>query len=237
MKEEEQNPNNETLIAEIKEEIGRERLERLWSKFRIPLYCAIAFIIIGFTSHEIWEYYTEKERRESGDILYSVLSDVEAEGNIEKLNKVNVNTGTGQLAELTQAKLLAEKGDIDGAVTKYEAIYSNKSNDIAIIDIARLNSINLLMNININDPKIAQALSSYSFNGPFGANLKELSAIDALNNNKSKEAVMILKSLVNDPETPTSVNLRAQSQLAKLGVNLDEEANQEKLEPASEANE
>ena len=230
-------PNNETLIAEIKEEIGRERLENFFKKFKKPLIGLIAFIIIGFSGYEIFKHQAERARQEVGNVLYSALSTEGKEEAIEKLKEVGSVAGAAQLAQLTKAKLMAEKGDIDQAVQAYEDIYSNKSNNAAVIDLARINAANLLMNLSPKALEIDEALES-DFDGPFGHNLKELSALNFLNNGKNEEAVTLLKELTSDPNTPTSINLRAKNQLSGLGVDLDEEVTaevetEEILEPAS----
>lgn len=225
--------NNETLIAEIREEIGRERLENFFKKFKGLIIGLIAFIIIGFSSYEIYKYYSEKSRQDSGDALLAVVSDLNSESNIAKLEAIDANNGAGQLAQITQAKIYAGKGDVDKAISTYENIYNNARNEPAIIDLAKINSINLLMNIDENHPKLNGIFSKENFSGPFKFSLQELAAIHAVNNDNKEKAIELLQQLTSDAQTPTSINLRAQNLLTGLGVKnkviieIEEEVNEE----------
>lgn len=125
--------SEETIFSEVDEELRSERMRNLWRRFGPWVIGAAVAVVVLVAANEGWRWYQTSNASRSSDLFYAATDLAEA-GDIEGAKAallVVVAEGSGQyplLAQFRQAALLAEDGDIDGAVLAYDALSTSLSN-------------------------------------------------------------------------------------------------------------
>lgn len=120
------------LMQEIKEELGQERLLKLWKNYGKLIIATIVLFICGVAGKTYWQYHTSYAYQSEGDNLYQAIG-LDAIGRSEEAYAqyhTLFEQGHSQysaIAGLKLAKHYLDEGKEEEAFQLYQALYENKS--------------------------------------------------------------------------------------------------------------
>jgi hypothetical protein len=141
--------SNENIFREIDEELRSDRMRAMWRRFAPFVIGGAIAIVVLVAANEGWSWYTKSQSSQASQELYAALDTAErgdltaAQAQLEQL-AANGSGGYPVLAEFRQAALLAEQGDVAGAVAAYDALSTSQSNT-RLRELALLLAGNLLV--------------------------------------------------------------------------------------------
>jgi hypothetical protein len=208
------------LFREIDEELRRDNLLKLWSRYgRYVLGLAIAVLIVA-GGIMAWRDHQLTERRAQSTRYAAALS-LAREGKDAEAAKVfaaiaQEGGGYADLASFEAADLLAKSGDRKGAAAAYERIAAASGLDPAFRDLAVLLSI--MHGLPEADPQatIDRLAPMTAPRNPWRATALELTAAARLKSGDKSGALALFKTLADDPSVPQGLRTRAAEMAAAL---------------------
>ncbi len=210
----------EGLMSEIETDLRTDEFKKIWNKYGTVFVALGAMLILGVTGFQLYRQYDDKQL---GDVArrYELAIAAQQEGKtddaIAQFGALTIEgrKGYGTLARLSQAALLLEKKDFDGAIANYKAVAADPEADPIFRDLATL--LRVLHGLDREDPKLLEAALTPLTNPSNAFNLSalELSALLAAKQGDTARAVKTLAQISADPGTPASMRDRADD-LTKL---------------------
>ena len=208
------------IFREIDEELRRENLLKLWSRYGKYVIVAAVLIVVIAGAIVGWREHQASERRaQSG--RYSAALALVREGKNADARKLFASLaeeggGYGLLASFQEAELLAKNGDRKGAVAAYDKLAGSSGIDREFRDLAVLLSV--MHGLPDSDPKIAlERLQRLTDDGnPWRASALELTAGAKLKMGDRDGALDIYKKLADDQTAPQRLRARAAEMAAAL---------------------
>jgi hypothetical protein len=205
------------LFSEVDEELRREQLHRLWSRYSIFIVAAAILIVAAVGGWRGYQYFEAKKAAEAGsafEAAAALTNPAEAEAAFKKI-AIEGTSGYRGLARL-RAAAEAAKQDPQKGVKSYDAIASDSGLDATVQEIARLRAAGLLIDTAPYD-EINQRLGAYSGGThTFRHSARELLALSAWRANNVDAARQWLDMIGTDPESPASLRTRAEALQALL---------------------
>ena len=208
------------IFREIDEELRRENLLKLWSRYGkyVILVAVLAVIIAGAIT--AWRSHQASERRAQSGRYSAALALVRDGKNADAARLfaalAQEGGGYGLLASFEEAELLAKDGDRKGAVAAYDRLAASSGLDREFRDLAVLLSV--MHGLPDDDPKVAvERLQRLTENGnPWRASALELTAAAKLKAGDRNGALDIYKTLADDLSAPQRLRARAAEMAAAL---------------------
>jgi hypothetical protein len=208
------------IFREIDEELRRENLLKLWSRYgkyvivAAVLALAIAGAVAAWRSHQASERRAQSGRYSAALALVREGKNADAARLFAGLSQES--GGYGLLASFEEAELLAKSGDRKGAVAAYDRLAASSGIDREFRDLAVLLSV--MHGLPDDDPKVAiERLQRLTENGnPWRASALELTAGAKLKASDRNGALDIYKTLADDPSAPQRLRARAAELAATL---------------------
>lgn len=202
------------IFREVDEEVRREQLQRLWSRYG-NLVIALAILIVagvgGWRGYQWWE---AKKAVEAGGQFEAAVglsqegkSD-EARAAFEKL----ASTGTAGyrwLARFRAAEALAAQ-DPQAAVKAYDGLASESHLGQTMQDLASVRSGLILVDTAPYDQLLARLEPLTSADRTFRHSARELLALAAWRAGNVAQVKHWIEMIMGDPETPAAVRSRAE---------------------------
>ena len=209
------------IFRAVDEDLRRDNLEKLWKKYgRVVIGVAVA-IVLAMAGFQGWRAYDLSQREDRSDRFADALALAAAGDSAGSLNALAELSDAGAggypgLAAFERARLLAESGDVDGAIAIWDRIAADGALGPGFQDVATLLSV--LHQIDQGDPEaLRQRLVPLAGpGGPFRASALELQALLALRENDTAAALDLYRQVVDDPEAPARLRARAAQVLAAL---------------------
>lgn len=212
------------IFQEVDEDLRKDRFEQIWKDYgRYAVAAAIA-IVIAVGGWKAWEFYTISERQKLSH-QYEVAARLLAEGKKSDASALFAGLAKksdgsyGLLAQLQRAAIIAEGGDISGAVSIYDQIAADSSNTQMVRDAAVLFSVTWRVDqpdANLGELKQRlQPLIDRKSQWRFSA--AELTGVIALREGDRAAARKVFQGLADDPDAPPSMRARATQILTVLG--------------------
>jgi hypothetical protein len=131
------------IFREIEEDLRAERMQQLWKRYGSWVIALAALIVIGAGVYSWWRDHQTKVRAAEGERYAAALQladqgDTAAAAAAMAAIAKDAGAGYATLADLTAAGLEGERGDIDGALARYDALAANSSVDKSFRDLATL---------------------------------------------------------------------------------------------------
>lgn len=216
------------IFDEVEEDLRAERARRLAQKYGWLFVLAVIAIIAGVAG---WQYYQRQQAQQDAAVAARYIAAMEA---IEQAPAVNPQARAAQLAplqdlsktapegyrtlaDLRAAGLMADAGNVQGAVNLYNQVAADQKADPLLRDLAVL--LAAMRDLDHGDPvNLAARLGPLSLPGNAWAPLaKEQLAILDLRQGKQDDAKAKLKALSSDITAPAGVRARANALLQGLG--------------------
>lgn len=208
------------IFREIDEELRRENLLKLWSRYGKYVIVGVVFVLLIAGGIAGWRSHEASERRAQSS-RYSAALALVREGKTADASRLfaalaQEGGGYGLLASFEEAELLARNGDRKGTVAAYDRLAASSGIDREFRDLAVLLSVT--HGLPDDDPKVAiERLQRLTENGnPWRASALELTAAAKLKAGDRNGALDIYKSLADDLSAPQRLRARAAEMAAAL---------------------
>jgi hypothetical protein len=208
------------IFREIDEELRRDNLLKLWSRYGRYVIAAVAVALAIAGAVVAWRNHLQSEREAQSLTYASAFSLVGAGKNADaaKLFAEIAKEGGGYavLAPFEEAAVRAKSGDEKGAIAVYERLAHKADVDPVFRDLATLLAV--MHQLSGKDPKalIARLEPLTASGNPWRPSALELTAIADIDAGDKARALAIYKELAQDPTTPGSLRARAGEMAAIL---------------------
>lgn len=208
------------IFREIDEELRRDNLLKLWSRYGryVVAVAAVALIIAGGVV--AWQAHQLSERRAQSARYAGALALARAGKTADAATVfasiAREGGGYAILASFEDAALLATTGNRKGAVAIYDSIADASGVDPAFRDLALVLSV--MQSTPEADPKatISRLAPLTAPGNPWRPTAAELTAAAKLKLGEAKAALALYKSLADDLTAPRSLRARAAEMAAAL---------------------
>lgn len=211
----------DTFLAEVDEEVRRDRMMALWKRFQPLLIGGLVLLLVVVAGMQFWQNY-RAQQAEAASRAFSAAAALAAEGKpadaaqaFGALSKGG-HDGYRLLAAFQQAVQFARAGDKVGAVAAFDAISSNPAFEAEFRDLARYYAALHGMEI-LSQEDMDRRLGAIAPASPWAIQARELSAVAAMKNGNNAAARKMLTEIADDATAPPGVRGRAAELLAALG--------------------
>jgi hypothetical protein len=208
------------IFREVDEEVQREKVETLWSRYQTPVF-VIAGLIVAATG--AWNYYASEKLKaaEAANVRFMAAvaladsgKDAEAVAAFEALAK-DAPKGYAALARLRGAEELG-KTDKAKAIEALDALADDKSVDRLTQEVARLRGAVYAIDVGDREKMMLKLAPLITAAGPFRFSAQEWTALDALFDGDYDEAERVFNLLLNDRDAPQAMRQRASAYMGLL---------------------
>jgi len=208
------------IFREVDEEVQREKVETLWSRYQTPVF-VIAGLIVAATG--AWNYYVSEKTKaaEAANVRFMAavtLADAgksaEAIAAFDALAK-DAPKGYAGLARLRAAEELG-KTDKAKAIDALDAIGDDASVDHLTQEVARMRGAIYTMEAGDSEKSMLKLGPLMTSKGVFRFSAQEWTGLDALQNQDYDEAERVFNLLLNDRDAPQSMRQRASAYMGLL---------------------
>jgi hypothetical protein len=214
---------DESLIREVDEEVRQEEYKKLWDRYGTAFTALAVLIVLSVGGFEGWKYW-QRQQAEQASVVYLDAARKAAEDKFDDalaaLAAVKQD-GFGQLAKLTEAAVLAEKGDTAKALEIYKAFAAAPGSDPTLADLAAIRAGYLQVDTATPD-ELLTSLGKYDRDGNVWRHAaREIFGLSAYRIKDHAMADRYMNSLFADPETPDAMRQRAQAMIQLITPELD----------------
>lgn len=213
---------DESLIREVDEEVRQDEYKKLWDRHGNKFVALLLLIVLAVAGFEGWKYYQKTQSEQASVVYFGAVqkaNDGKYDDALGALAAVN-HPGYKQLASLREASVMAEKGDVPGAVARYDAIINDKNTDSVLADLARIRQGYLLVDTKTPDELLA-LLGKFDKDGqPWRHAAREIFALSAYRAKDFTMADRYFNQIYADPETPQDQKQRAQAMIQLIAPEL-----------------
>jgi hypothetical protein len=208
------------LFSEVDDELRREQLKKVWSRYSGLIIAAAVLIIIGVGGWRGYQYLQAQKAAKAGAAFEAAVTladqnkHAEAEAAFTKL----AETAPPGYRNLSQLRAAAEaaKGDPKQAVKLYDAIVADKGSSSVERDLARVRAAGLLLDTETYKDMLQRLEPATTPEAPFRHTARELLALSAWRANDTTAARKWLDMINEDGQTPSSLRSRAEALQALL---------------------
>jgi len=208
------------IFREIDEELRRENLLKLWSRYGKYLIAVAVLAVLIAGAVVAWREHQASERRAQAGRFASALA-LARDGKSADAAKLfamlgQEGGGYSLLASFESAELLAKAGDRQAAIAAYDRLAQSTGIDPEFHDLAVLLSV--MHAPPDGDPKAAiERLQPLTASGnPWRASALDLTAAAKLKSGDRGGALEIYKQLADDLSVPQGLRARAAEMAAAL---------------------
>ena len=209
------------VFKEVDEALREERFTKLWKRYGRSLIALAVAVVAAVAGLQGWRAYDLNRRSELSDRYAAALEQAVAGQTAPALNALAdiSNSGGGGypgLAAFERARMLAESGDLDGAVATWDRIAENTALGPGFRSVAVLLSV--MHRLDDGDPAaLRERLEPLAVEGqPFRASALEMLALLALRGGDRETARAHYTKIADDRAAPSGVRARAAQMLAAL---------------------
>lgn len=210
-----QRDETDSFIAEVSEELRRDRLNRAFRRYGPFFGALIAVIVLGAAGYEFWKSQTISARRDAGGLMArAAQSEDPAEAFGDAAGRLE--GGARVVAELAAATAHAQDGASAEAVPHYESIQSIEGVDPLYRQLAELREV--MARIGAEEPRtlLAELAPLSEAGAPFSPLALELEAGLRLELGEIAEARNALQAALADPRGSAGQRRRLQTLLDSL---------------------
>jgi hypothetical protein len=208
------------IFREIDEELRRDNLLKLWSRYGRYVMAAAGFVLLVAGGVAAWRNHQLSERRAEATRYAGALA-LAQDGKTADATKVLAaiardGGGYALLAAFEEAGLLAKSGNRKAAVARYDEIAAAPGIEPEFRGLAVLLSV--LQGMPDADPErtIARLAPLTRPDSPWRPTALELTALARLEAGDRKGALVLYKGLADDLTAPRSLRARAAEMAAAL---------------------
>ncbi|MFQ6017113.1 MAG: tetratricopeptide repeat protein [Kiloniellaceae bacterium] len=209
------------IFKEVEEELRRENVAKLWKKYGHYVIGVVVALVLGVAGVEGWQAYDLGRRSELSDKFAAALDLASGGHSAAALESLAGLAGPGDggyggLAAFEEARLLAESGDLEGAIAIWDRIAESSVLGPGFRGVAALLSV--IHQLDDGDPAALRArLEPLAAEGqPFRASAQELLALLALRRGDRQAARELYTAIADNRAAPSGIRTRATQILAAI---------------------
>jgi hypothetical protein len=197
----------------------------MWKRYGRIGAVAIGVALIALAAFLWWRAERSKAAEADGEQMSTVMADLQASRKPDAEIKIARLTADGTpgykaAAMLTQAALIAQKGDLKGAAAAYGAVGADDSLAQPYRDLAVIRQTALELDT-LPPAQVIERLKPLAVPGnPWFGTAGEMSAIAYIGTNKPGEAGRLLALIAADKTVPQSLRARAGRLAGSLGADI-----------------
>lgn len=206
------------IFREVDEEVRRERLERLWTRYRFVLIALATVIVVGVGGWRGYQWWQAKMAAEAGGQFEAALALAE-QGKHEEaqaaFGKIVAEGTSGYrvLARFRAAEELAQR-DPQGAVKEYDALVLDSGIGQTLQDLAAMRAGLILVDTAAYNDLRARLEPLAASDRAFRHSARELLALSAWRAGDQSAVRHWVDIIVTDAETPPAIRSRADMLMA-----------------------
>jgi len=208
-------PNtDEAFLREVDEELRRDQLASVWTRYGRWLIGAIVLALALFGGAIYWRYHQEQVAGDQGEKLQKVYDDLIAQNvaatkaPLAELAGSKV-AGYRAMARFTQADLLLQNKDIKGAAAKFAEIATDPSVGQPLRDLALIRQTNVEFDTLKPEVVVGRLRTLATQGSPWFGSAGELVGAAYIKMNKPDLAAALFRQMSNDETVPESIRHRA----------------------------
>ncbi|MBV9859770.1 MAG: tetratricopeptide repeat protein [Alphaproteobacteria bacterium] len=208
------------IFREIDEEIRRENLLQLWSRYGRYIIAAVVLALLAAGAVVAWRDHQRSERESQSTRFAGALALTQQDKDSDAAKAfaaiAQEGGGYGTLAAFEEADLLGKSGDAKAAVAAYDRLAGSGSLDPELRDLAVLLSV--MREPADTDPKttVDRLAPLTAAGNPWRPSALELTAAAKLKAGDRAAALDLYKSIADDVTTPQGLRARAAEMSAAL---------------------
>ncbi|WP_343892687.1 tetratricopeptide repeat protein [Sphingomonas oligophenolica] len=229
-------PNtDEAFLREVDEELRRDQLASIWTRYGRWLLAAIVLALAIFGGVLYWRYHQTEVAGEQGEKLQLVYDDLVAQNltaakaPLDALAASKI-AGYRAMARFTQADLLLQKNDLKGAAAKFSEIAGDASLGQPFRDLALIRQTSAEFDT-LKPQVVVDRLRPLAVQGGawFGS-AGELVGAAYLRMNKPDRAAGIFGQMARDETVPESIRQRVVKIAETLGAQAPDHPEEKKAQ-------
>lgn len=213
--------SNDSFLREIKQELEREKFERIWQRYGVLIIAGVVLILAAVGGVQWWRAHTLSVAQEAG-AQYEVALEQATSNKLDEASKdfekviETAPKGYATLAELQLAATHLEAGKEPEALATFEKVANDGAADSLLRDFARLQVAAIRLG-KADWTEMENRLTDLTGAGnAWRHSARELLGLAALGAGKTKEAREYFESVIADPEAPPSVQERARIRMESI---------------------
>lgn len=216
-------PTNEAFLREVDEELRRDELQSLWTRYGRWAVGALVLVLAAWGGWIFWENQRAKAAGAEGEELSLALDDLQA-GNTtaaeEKLKKLAASDHDGYRASalMAQAGITMEKGDLAGAAKQFGAVAADSGIAQPWRDLALVRQTAAEFDTAKPEDVVARLKPLAVKGNPWFGSAGEMVAMSYLKMGKPELAGKLFADIGKDESVPESIRSRAVQMAGSLGV-------------------
>lgn len=209
------------IFREVDEDVRRDRLLALWTRWRWPIIAA-AIALVGGTAAVIgWRNYVEASAADRG-ARFAAAMRLADDGEFERSARAfaafaeEESGAYAALARLRQAAMLAQAGDRSGAVAAYNALIESGA-DPVFVELAQVLASQRLIDRGETRGAETRLQPIADGAGPWRYLAREAIGFAALHDGRLTEARGAFEALRDEEGAPEGARARAERMIEALG--------------------
>lgn len=208
------------IFREVEEALKEDRAKALWKKYGNWLLTAAVVIVLAVGGFVWWQSYSRGQVAQQGADLVAALSlaQQDEQAGIDALASFGQESSgdISAIARLNEAAVLANTGDVEGAIAIFRTVASDQGVSAVWRDLASL--LAAQHSIDTAPPaEVVDELAPLTAEGSaWRHSARELTALLAMRQGDNAEALRIYQALRDDETAPQGLRDRASSMAALL---------------------
>lgn len=209
------------IFREVDEDVRRDRLLALWTRWRWPVI-AVAVALVGGTAAVVgWRHYVEAAAADRG-ARFAAAMRLADDGEFERSARAfaafaeEESGAYAALARLRQAAMLAQAGDRNGAVAAYNALIESGA-DPVFVELAQVLASQRLIDRGETRGAETRLRPIADGAGPWRYLAREAIGFAALHDGRLTEARSVFEALHDEEGAPEGARVRAERMIEALG--------------------
>jgi hypothetical protein len=213
---------DESIFREVDDEVRTEEYKKIWDRYGKYVSGLAVLLVAGVAAWQGYKYTQVKAAEDAGTIYFDAVkkaADGKSDDALAAFKAVQ-HDGYGQLAQFQEAKILADKGEVEKAVAAFDAFAADAKNDPAIADLARIRAGYLLVDSKTPDELLLR-LGKFDKDGAvWRSEAREIFGLSAWRVKDYAMADRFMRAIYDDVKAPAAMRQRAQIMVQLIAPNL-----------------
>ena len=209
--------NPDSFIGEVKEEVRRDRLYRLFRRYGWLGILAV-LVLVGGTAYREWSTANQRLEAEAvGDSILAASSEESPAERIARLDKIEIdNLDARAIRDFIVAAAMLDDGMQDNSLERLDLVSNNKDVSIVYRDLALLKSIAIRQDTDPPEDVVKELDGMIERDSEFRLLAMEMKAHNLERMGEVAEAISILRILRSESGVPREMSNRVAGFLAEL---------------------
>ncbi|PSJ62582.1 tetratricopeptide repeat protein [Kumtagia ephedrae] len=206
--------SDDSFIREVNQEIRQEQAKALWNRFGPAAIAVAVVVVLGTAAYVGYQYWVETRANASGDRFSQALTLAGSGKPDEALTELRALETDGYgayplLARMRAATVLADKGDLAGAVAEFDKVAADTSIPQVIRDMAKLRAGYILVDTGSYQDVSTRVEVLAADTNTLRHSAREALGLSAWKEGRGKDALAFFEQIVNDEAAPRGLRDRA----------------------------